>query len=199
MVESLPDALEGSLTSRVLDGFAGVGDAACDGVLEEGQQGACAEAEASDLVGEPDAEGSAATGPRLPTLAAQDASCSECSLLWVAAVGVCVVESVEDTVTVECAAGVAVWTLSLFELLDDAEPLLVVLVEPSFAHGSCLPGTGTTSSVAGSKTWCEEAGSDEENENEEVRSRIENCRHNRKGGITEFPVQNSSRIRMGIR
>jgi hypothetical protein len=92
-----------------------------------------------------------------------------------------------------------VWTGSDLEPLDDGDPLVVVSVEPSLAHDCCRPGTGTTPSVAGSKTWCEEAESDEDDQNEDVRSRIENCRHNRKGEITEFAVQHSSPLRMRIR
>ena len=58
------------------------------------------------------------------------------------AVVVAVVESVEDAVAVERAEGVAVWTASDLEPLDDADPLVVGAVEPSFAHDCCLRRKG---------------------------------------------------------
>jgi hypothetical protein len=101
---AFPDALESSVTPRTVDSFDGRSDGANDGVLDKGQQCACGDAQTSDLVGEPDTEGSSAAVSSM-TVAAKDASCPECSLWWVA-----VVESVENAVAVECADSLAVWT-----------------------------------------------------------------------------------------
>jgi hypothetical protein len=149
-IESFPDALEGSVTPRTVDGFDGRGDAANDGVPDKVQQRACGDAQTSDLVGEPDTEGSSAAASSM-TVAAKDASCPECSLWWVA-----VVESVENAVAVECADSLAVWTRGLFEPLDDGDPFFFAAVEPSVsfvAHvDPMLPGKSLTLPAA---NWAE--------------------------------------------
>ena len=61
-VEPFPDALPGPVAELAVDGAAGGDDAAGDGELEEPPQSAGGQAEPSDLVGEPDAEGPSATG-----------------------------------------------------------------------------------------------------------------------------------------
>lgn len=133
-VESLPDALEGPVTPRAVDGLDGSGDGAGDGVLEERQQSSGGQAEASDLVGKPDAEGPSATRSQPTTVAAKDASRSECSLWWVA-----VVEPGENAVAVECADSLAVWTWGLFEAFGDLDPLFLAAVEPSLVAHVQLP------------------------------------------------------------
>jgi len=60
-VEPLPDALQGSVAQVAVDGADGGADAAGDGAMEKAPQGAGGQAEASDLVGAPDAKRSPAT------------------------------------------------------------------------------------------------------------------------------------------
>ena len=60
-LEAFPDALPGPLAERSRRGATGLGDTAGDGPLEE-RAGLGGQAEASDFVGEPDAESAAATG-----------------------------------------------------------------------------------------------------------------------------------------
>jgi len=154
MVESFPDALECSFAAWAVGGVAGVGDGADDGVLEKRPEGACGEAQASDFVGQPDAEGSSAATPPM-AVAAKDPSCPEC-LSW--CVGV--VESGECAVANEHANGLAVGTGSQFEPLGDGEPLLLVAVEAwllfvahvgLLARGRCGAGKGTECPCSGAK------------------------------------------------
>lgn len=135
-VESLPDALEGSFAPLAVGGADGSGDATDDGPLEERPQGPGGKAEASDLVGEPDAEGPPAA-PTLLTVTAKDPPRSKRLSWWIA-----VVKSVESAMPDEHADGLAVWTWGLFEPLDDGEPILFASVEPSFslvAHVDPMP------------------------------------------------------------
>ncbi len=74
-VESHPDASEGSVASGALGGVDGGRDGAADGVLKKCPQCACGDAQASDFVGEPDAEGSSAALPPM-TVTAKDSACS---------------------------------------------------------------------------------------------------------------------------
>ena len=61
-VEAFPDALPGPVAELAIEGADGGEDAAGDGELEEPPQSAGGQAEPSDFVGEPDAEGPPATG-----------------------------------------------------------------------------------------------------------------------------------------
>ena len=70
-VEPLPDALPGPFTPLALDVPAGGEDASGECELEEARQGVGGDAEPADFVGEPDAEGPAATGACL-AVAAED-------------------------------------------------------------------------------------------------------------------------------
>jgi len=123
VVESLPDALPGSVASRALGGFDGGDDGADDGELEERPEGVCGDVQASDLVGEPDAEGSPTAGPLTPLVAIDPPRTDGGSLR------VAVVESGENAVAIECTDGVAVRAVIGLEPLDDVEPLLLVAVE----------------------------------------------------------------------
>src|SRR5271156_1764993 len=71
LVEALPDPLPGAIGQPATEGAAGGGDAKGDGVLEEQPQSGGGQAEPPDLVGQPDAEGPAATGTRV-AIAAKD-------------------------------------------------------------------------------------------------------------------------------
>ena len=86
------------------------------------------QAEASDLVGKPDAEGPSATRSQPTTVAAKDASRSDRCSLWVA-----VVEAGEDAMAIEGANGLAVGTWDQLDPLGDGDPFLVGAVEPSLS------------------------------------------------------------------
>ncbi len=136
MVESLPDALEGSFAPGAVGDVDGSGDAADDGPLEECPQDLGGEAEASDLVGEPDTEGASTTLPPM-TVTAKDAACSKCLSLWRA-----VVKSEESTVPDECSNRLAVGAGGLLEPLDNRDPLLFASIKPSLplvAHVDPMP------------------------------------------------------------
>jgi hypothetical protein len=139
VVESRPDALEGSAAELAVGGVDGVGDGANDGVLEKRPQGPGSEAQASDFVGEPDTEGSSAAATPM-TVAAKDPPCSGRSSLWIV-----VVKTREYAVSNERSDDLAVWTGGLFEPLDDGDPFFFVAVEPSVsfvAHvDPMLPGS----------------------------------------------------------
>jgi len=128
-VESFPDALECSIAAIAVGGVDGGGDSAGDGVLEKGPQGAGGQAQASDFVGEPDAEGPSAAVSAM-AVAAKDPPRAKCYSLRVA-----VVVSVEGAMSNEHADGLAMGAGCLFDPLDDRDPLLVGAVEPSVVHG----------------------------------------------------------------
>lgn len=110
------------------------GDAADDGALEEVPESVGGDAESSDFVGEPDAEGASAAWT-IVAVAAEDAPSTEDFTLWTG-----LVESVQEAVANEGAVGVAVRTRSLLEPLGDRVPLLLAAVEPlQVAH----PGAST--------------------------------------------------------
>ena len=108
----------------------GIGDGSGGGVLEKSPEHVGGDAESSDLVGEPEAEGASAALTEI-AVAAEDASGSEGFSLWAA-----VVETVEATVVDESADDFAVRTGRPFEVLGDGEPLVVAAVEARIS-GHC--------------------------------------------------------------
>jgi hypothetical protein len=134
MAEAFPDTPAGSVAEMGADGADGGVDGGGGGVFEEGPEGVSGEAEASDAVGEEDAEGVAAAGAAV-TVATEDAVCTPCF-----AMGIGVVEAVEVAVLDECSGGVAVGATGELELLDDGGPLFVVVVEAwDRGHGGACP------------------------------------------------------------
>ena len=98
------------------------------------------QAQSSDFVGEPDAEGpSAATS--LMAVAAKDPACPKRFSLRAG-----LVKSVEGAMSDESVNGLAVGTGGLLEALGDRDPSLLGAVEPLFvAHSrSMLPGKSLT-------------------------------------------------------
>jgi hypothetical protein len=116
--EALPDALPGSSAEVGVEGTEGGGDAAGGGVLEESPEQVGGEAEASDFVGEPDADSASAPGPSI-AVAAKEASRAACFAL-----GAAVVESVQRAVLNQRADHVAVRTRHLLEPLGEGAELL---------------------------------------------------------------------------
>jgi len=118
-----------------LNGSANGGsDAAGDGELEEHPQSAGGQAESSDFVGEPDAEGPSAAAT-LMAIAAEDSPGADGFSLWAL-----VIKSGEGAMADEHADGLAVGAGDLFETFDNRDPILLVAVEPSFvAHVCRLP------------------------------------------------------------
>ena len=135
VVETFPDALPGSSAEMGVDGADGGGDAAGDGVLEESPEKVSGEAKPSDFVGEPDAEGSSATGTCI-AVAAKDAPCARRFALRIA-----VVETVQIAVSNQGADHLAVRTRRLLEAFgQDAE--FVGAAKPRIPRhvGSMPPG-----------------------------------------------------------
>jgi hypothetical protein len=128
LVEAFPDAKPASIAEVAADSVDGGDDGAGGGVLEEGPERVGGEAEASDLVGEPDAEGASAAGAEI-TIAAEDTVCAAGLALWTG-----IVVAVEIAVLDEVAGFVAVGAQRQLELLGEGYPLLVVAVEAS-RHG----------------------------------------------------------------
>ena len=134
VVEPFPDALPGPLIQPATSGAAGGEDAKGDGVLEEQPQSGGGQAEPSDLVGQPDAEGSAATGTRV-AIAAKDSPGAHRLFL-----GTGLVAPVQETVPNERAEHLAVRAARLLEPFGNRGPLLVATEKPSFlAHGVAPP------------------------------------------------------------
>jgi len=71
LIEAFPDALPGPVTQMAVGGADGREDAAGGGAFQEPPQTAGGQAEPSDLVGDPDAEGSPATATCI-AVAAED-------------------------------------------------------------------------------------------------------------------------------
>jgi len=133
-VEPLPDALPGPNTALAADGPTGGQDTDGDGELEELPQSAGGEAEASDVVGEPDAEGPPATGPSM-AVAAKDSPSAQNLSPRVALVG-----SGETAMPNQCADHFAMRAGHVLEPLCDGHPFVGVAVKAELlAHGPCLP------------------------------------------------------------
>ena len=104
VVEPLPDALPGPVAQMAVGGADGGEDAVGDGVLEEAPQTGGGQAEASDFVGDPDAEGPPAAGPCVAVAAKDPPGAEGLSL------GAAVVKTVQKAVLNESADDLAVRT-----------------------------------------------------------------------------------------
>jgi hypothetical protein len=124
-VEALPDTQQGAVAEMAAAGTDGSENAVGDGVLEEAPQGGGGQAEASDFVGGPDAEGTSAAVASI-AVAAQDAACAEGFMA-----GTAVVKAVEKAVANEIADRVAVRTLGQLEAVSKGLPILVVAIKPA--------------------------------------------------------------------
>ena len=100
-VEPFPDASPGSIAALAVGGVDGGSDAAGNGVSEESPQSVGREAELSDFVGEPDAEGASAAWTSV-AVATKDAPSTDDFTLWTG-----LVESVQEAVANESADDVA--------------------------------------------------------------------------------------------
>jgi hypothetical protein len=132
-VEAFPDALQGSVTEVAVGGADGCADGTGGGELEELPQTDGGQAEASDLVRAPDAEGPSATRSCL-AVAAKDPPRA-----YGFASGIGVVKSVQKAVPNQRADDLAMRTRGQLEPLGNRVPFLGVLVKPSnIAHGTTM-------------------------------------------------------------
>ena len=131
LVEAFPDALPGPVAEMTVSGADGRDDGAGGSVLEESPQSAAGQAEASDFVGEPDAEGPPATAACI-AVAAKDPP----GALGLGA-GAAFVITAQKAVPNERADSLAVRAGRLFEPFDNRHPFRVVAVKPALlAHGN---------------------------------------------------------------
>lgn len=131
MAEAFPDAQQGPLVEMALEAAEGGTDAVGDDLLEESPESAGGQAEASDLVGEEDAEGLAAAGACI-AIAAKDAAGAAGPPL-----GMAFVKTVEKAMANEVADGFAVGARGQFELFGEGVPFVVVAVKPRLvAHAA---------------------------------------------------------------
>ena len=145
--------------SRQLTARLAASDAAGDGELEELPQSAGGQAEPSDFVGEPDAEGPPATGACI-AVAAKDPPGAHGSFA-----GAALVEAVQTAVPNQRADDLAMRTGRLLEPFGDRRPFLVAAEKPALlAHGTCLPenrdstGNGEGRGKGGVRLWILERG-----------------------------------------
>jgi hypothetical protein len=129
-VESSPDALPGPVTSSAVgDDSACRGDAAGDGALQESPQRVGGDAQASDFVSKPDAEGATAAGTSM-TVAAKDPPGAEGLVL-----GVAFVVAAQKAVANQRADRFAMRTWHLLETLRHRVPFLLATAKPALlAH-----------------------------------------------------------------
>jgi len=128
-VKPFPDAQQGPVAQLAVAGAEGGANAVGDGVLEKAPQAGGCQAETSDFVGGPDAEGAAAAGPSL-AVAAKDPPGAEGFT-----VGVAVVKTVQKAMANESADSLAVRTGGQLEVFGNGLPFLGVAVKPALlAH-----------------------------------------------------------------
>jgi len=134
-VEPFPEALPGPVTSPAVgDDADRRGDAAGDGALEEFPQSAGCQAQPSDFVRAPDAEGPSAAAT-CAAIAAKDPPSAHRFLL-----GVALVVSAQIAVANQRANRLAVRTRRLLEPLSNRVPFIVAAVKPSLlAHVCPMP------------------------------------------------------------
>ena len=134
-VESFPDALPGPVTAPAVgDDADRSGDAAGDGALEESPQSVSCQAQPSDFVGVPDAEGPPAPAPQIAVAAKDPPSADRFSL------GVALVVSAQIAVANQRANRFAMRTRRLFELFSNRAPILLATAKPSLlAHVRPMP------------------------------------------------------------
>ena len=132
VVKPFPDAHQGPLVEMALEAAEGGADAVGDDLLEEPPESAGGQAEPSDLVGDPDAEGLAAAGPCI-AVAAKDAAGAAGPAL-----GMALVKAMEKAMANEGADGFAVGTGGQLEWFDEGVEFVVGAVKPwPVAHGAC--------------------------------------------------------------
>jgi hypothetical protein len=124
--ESLPKALQGSVTQVSVGSADGNGDTVTGGPLKEGQQRASGESQPSDFVYEPNAESPTAAVTPI-AIAAKDPPCPHRFLL-----GAAVVKTVQTTMSNQCANDFAVGTRCLLEPIRDGVPIIVAAIKPTF-------------------------------------------------------------------
>jgi len=156
-VESFPDALPGPVAEMAVGGANGCTDGPGGGALQELPQSTGCQAEASDFVGEPNAERPPATWACV-AVAAKDAACAHRLSLRAA-----VVKAAEKAVPNERADHVAMRARRLLELFGQRGPFLGAAVKPAlldhsdktFAKGVILSAWGRGGVVAGydSRSW----------------------------------------------
>jgi len=129
-VEPFPDAQPGAVTEVAVNSADGCKDRAGDGVLEEAPQTGGSQAEPTDLVGVPNAEGPPATRACL-AVAAKDPPCA-----YGFAPGATVVKSVQRAMPIQGADSLAMGTRRLLEPLSNRLPVLGIAEKPTLlAHG----------------------------------------------------------------
>ena len=128
-----PEALHGPIAEMAVDGTDGGEDAPGDGEFEEFPQAARRQAEPSDFVREPDAEGVPAAAPSIAVAAKDPASAY--GLL-----GAALVETAQIAVPNQHADLLAVRTRHLLETFGKRDPFLVATVKPwLLAHVRSIP------------------------------------------------------------
>ena len=121
--EAFPDAIAGAVTEMADGGVEGREDTAGEGKRQEPQEGAGGEAEATDLVGAPDAEGASAAASRI-AVAAKDTSRAKGWLLRGT-----VVEAAQTAMAIQVAEKLAMRTRRQLEPLGKRRPFLVVAIK----------------------------------------------------------------------
>ncbi len=138
-VEAFPDALPGPVTSPAVGDNAdrsgdAAGDAAGDGAFEESPQSAGCQAQPSDFVREPDAEGPPASATPIPVAAKDPPSADRFSR------GVALVVSAQIAVADQRANRFAMRTGCLLEVFRNRAPFLLAAAKPSLlAHVRPMP------------------------------------------------------------
>jgi hypothetical protein len=129
-VEPFPDALPGPVTSPAVgDDTACRGDAAGDGALQESPQSAGCQAQPSDFVRDPDAEGPSATAPPMAVAAKDPPRADRFSL------GVAFVVTAQKAVANQRANRFAMRTWHLLESFRNRTPFLIATAKPTLlAH-----------------------------------------------------------------
>jgi hypothetical protein len=131
LMKASPDALPSPFAEIAGDGAPGRDQTAGDGEHEEGPQGLGGQAESSDFVRVPDAEGSSAPGARIAVAAKDAAGAHGLSL------GISFIIAAEHTMPIQGAGPLAMGTERLLEPLGNPVPFLVALEKPThLAHWS---------------------------------------------------------------
>jgi hypothetical protein len=129
-VEPFPDALPGPVTSPAVgDDAARSRDTAGDGALQESPQRSGCQAQPSDFVRVPNAEGPTAAATPIAVAAIDPPSANRFSL------GVALVVSAQIAVTIQRANRLAMRTWRLLESFSNRSPFRLAVVKPAlFAH-----------------------------------------------------------------
>jgi hypothetical protein len=133
--EAAPEALPGPATSPAVgDGTACRGDVAGDSALQESPQPAGSDAQTSDFVSKPYAEGATTTGTPMAVAAKNPPSANGLAL------GVAFVVTVQKAMAIQRANRFAMRTRRLLEPFRNRVPFLLVAAKPAlFAHACPTP------------------------------------------------------------